>query len=159
MMPTLPKIIAAMLLVPTISFCALIPIDETGFQKLVDSHKGKVVIYEFWATWCAPCRKDMPQLLRLEAKLRSRGFEVVTISADEPEQDAGAEKILKQLSVPGPSYRKQARNDDNFVNSIDRTWNGALPALFLYDRSARKIRSFIGDTELSVIEAAVLKLL
>src|SRR5579862_6667349 len=112
MMPTLPKlVVCALLLVPALSLGALTPIDEAGFQKLVETHKGKVVIYEFWATWCAPCRKDMPQLLRLEAKLRSRGFELVTISADEPEQDTGAEKILKQLSVPGPSYRKQARDD------------------------------------------------
>jgi thiol-disulfide isomerase/thioredoxin len=146
-------------LLPCISVCALAPIDETGFQKLVDSHQGKVVLYEFWATWCAPCRKEMPLLIRMEAKLRSQGFELATVSADEPEQDAAAEKILKQLAVPGPLYRKQAKDDDNFINSIDKKWNGALPALFLYDKSGRKVRSFIGETEMSVIEAAVRKLL
>jgi thiol-disulfide isomerase/thioredoxin len=149
---------AALLLLPCISFCALTPLDETGFQKLVDSHKGKVVLYEFWATWCAPCRKDMPELIRLQAKLRSQGFELISISADEPEQDAAAEKILKQLAAPGPLYRKQAKDDDNFINSIDRKWNGALPALFLYDKNGRKVQSFIGETEMSVVEAAIRKL-
>jgi thiol-disulfide isomerase/thioredoxin len=150
---------ATLFLLPCVSFCGLAPVDETGFQKLVDSHKGKVVLYEFWATWCAPCRKEMPQLIRLEANLRSQGFELVTISADEPEQDAAAEKILKQLAIPGPLYRKQAKDDDNFINSIDRKWNGALPALFLYDKNGRKVRSFIGETEMTVIEAAVRKIL
>ena len=150
---------ATLFLLPCVSFCGLAPVDETRFQKLVASHRGKVVLYEFWATWCAPCRKEMPQLIRLEAKLRSQGFELVTISADEPEQDAAAEKILKQLAIPGPLYRKQAKDDDNFINSIDRKWNGALPALFLYDKSGRKVRSFIGETEMTVIEAAVRKIL
>lgn len=151
--------ISLLLLLPIVSFCALAPVDEAGFQKLVESHKGKVVLYEFWATWCAPCRAEMPQLQRLEAKLRSQGFELVTISADEPEQDAAAEKILKQLMVRGPLYRKQAKDDDNFINSIDRKWSGALPALFLYDKSGRKVRSFIGETEMTTVEAAIRKLL
>ena len=153
------KTVLFSLLLPALSFGALTPVDEVGFQKLVDSHQGKVVLYEFWATWCAPCRAEMPALIRLEAKLRSRGFELVTISADEPEQDAAAEKILKQLAVRGPSYRKQAKNDDNFINSIDKKWSGALPALFLYDKSGRKVRSFIGETEITAIEAAIRRLI
>jgi len=148
-----------LLLLPAIAFCALTPLDEAGFQKVVDSHKGKVVLYQFWATWCAPCRAEMPQLIRLEAKLRSQGFELVTISADQPEQDAAAEKVLKQLAVRAPLYRKQAQNDDNFINSIDRKWSGALPALFLYDKNGRKVRSFIGETEMAVVEAAIRNLL
>ena len=152
------RAIACLLLIPAAAFCALTTVDEAGFQKLVDSHKGKVVLYQFWATWCAPCRAEMPQLIQLEAKLRSRGFELVTISADEPEQDAAAEKVLKQLAVRAPLYRKQAKSDDNFINSIDKKWSGALPALFLYDKNGRKVQSFIGETGMSVVEAAILKL-
>ncbi len=141
------------------AFAALPTVDESGFRKLVAAHKGKVVVYDFWATWCDSCRADLPQLLKLEARLRSRGFEVVTISADEPEQDADARKFLDKLRVPGPAYRKQARNDEEFINSIDVKWSGALPALFLYDKSGHKVRSFIGETDMAVLERAVRKLL
>jgi thiol-disulfide isomerase/thioredoxin len=153
------RALSCLLLLPAMAFCVLTPVDEAGFKKLVDSHKGKVVLYQFWATWCAPCRAEMPQLIRLEAKLRSQGFELVTISADETEQDAAAEKVLKQLAVRAPLYRKQAQSDDNFINSIDRKWSGALPALFLYDKNGRKVQSFIGETKLTIVEAAVRKLL
>jgi thiol-disulfide isomerase/thioredoxin len=138
---------------------ALIPIDETGFQKLVTEHKGKVVLYSFWATWCDSCRAEMPQLIKLQARLKARGLELVTISADEPDQAAAAEKVLKQFGSPSPAYRKQARKDEQFIDAIDPDWSGALPALFLYDRSGRKVRSFIGETEMATIEAAIQKLL
>lgn len=148
-----------MILPVLLLLAGLVPVDESGFQKLVSAHKGKVVLYNFWATWCQPCRAEMPQLIKLQERLKSRGFELVTISADEPEQEAAAEKVLKQFSVPAPNYRKQAKNDEQFINTLDPKWSGALPALFLYDRSGRKVRSFIGETDMKTLEPEIVKLL
>jgi len=133
-------------------FAALVSLNETGFQKLVSDHKGKVVLYDLWATWC-----ELPQLVRLEAKLRSQGFELVTISADEPEAAADAEKLLKQFAVRGVVYRKQAEDDQHFIDSIDPKWSGALPAMFLYDKTGHQVQAFIGETDIAVIEAAIRK--
>jgi thiol-disulfide isomerase/thioredoxin len=143
----------------TVATCALLPLDEAGFQKLVASHKGKVVLYDFWATWCEPCRAELPKLVSLEAKLRPLGFELITISADEPETAAQGEKVIKQLAIQAPVYRKQANNDEKFIDSIDMKWSGALPALFLYDKQGHKVRSFIGETDTATVEAAIRKLL
>ncbi len=148
-----------MLLPLTLLLASLTPVDEPGFQKLMAAHKGKVVLYDFWATWCEPCRAELPQLVRLQAKLKARGFELVTISADEPEQAGDAEKVLKKSGAPLPAFRKQALKDDQFINAIDPKWSGALPALFLYDRSGHKVTSFIGETDIGVIESAIQKLL
>lgn len=138
---------------------ALTPVDEPGYQKMVNAHKGKVVLYNFWATYCVPCRAEMPALIRLSEKLKPRGFELIFISADEPEQEHAAETLLKKNGVPGTGYRKQAKDDDKFINSLDPKWSGALPASFLYDRNGRKIRSFIGEVDIKTLEAAVDKLL
>lgn len=137
----------------------LVPINEAGFQKLVAEHKGKVVLYDFWATWCAPCRGEMPQLAVLQDKLRARGLDVVTISADDQEHKAAAEKFIQMFRVDGPAYIKKADDDDRFINAIDPKWGGALPALFLYDKTGHKVKSFIGETDMGVLEAAVRKLL
>jgi hypothetical protein len=56
-------------------------------------------------------------------------------------------------------YLKQADDDDHFINAIDPKWSGALPALFLYDKSGHKVRSFIGETDMAALERAIQKLL
>lgn len=153
------RAIAFLFCLPLFATGPLIPVDEAGFQKLVASHKGKVVVYDFWATWCAPCRVELPLLVKLEAKLRSQGVEVITISADEPEQKAAAERFIEKFGVKGPAYLRQAASDDHFINAIDPKWSGALPALFIYDESGHKARSFIGETDMAALEAAIHKLL
>jgi thiol-disulfide isomerase/thioredoxin len=135
------------------------PLDEAGFQKLLAANKGKVVLFDFWATWCEPCRAEMPELVKLMAQLTPKGLAVVTISADEPEDNALAVEFLKKTGYAGPAYLKMAKSDDAFINFIDPKWSGGLPAKFLYDRAGRKVKSFIGETEKAVLEAEIRKLL
>ena len=156
-MKMMKRACAFLFCLPLLATGPLMPINEAGFQKLVDSHKGKVVLYDFWATWCAPCRAEFPQLVLLEDKLRSQGLEVITISADDQEHKAAADKFIQMFRVIGPAYRKQADDDDHFISAIDPKWSGALPALFLYDRAGHKVRSFIGETDMAVLEKAVRK--
>lgn len=138
---------------------AFIPVDEAAFTRLVTAAKGKVLLINFWATWCEPCRKEMPALAKLERDLRARGFTLITISADEPEQEADAKRFLTAQAIPAPHYIKRARNDNRFIDAIDPKWSGALPALFLFDRAGKKSRGFIGETDIPVLEAAIRKLL
>src|SRR3954447_7827696 len=97
----------------------LTPVDQPGYTKLIAAHKGKVVLVDFWATWCKPCRAEMPELVKLEQKLREKGFDFVTISADEPDQQAAAAKLLKDNGVSGAAYWKKAADDDKFNDAID----------------------------------------
>jgi thiol-disulfide isomerase/thioredoxin len=150
---------AAAILAALLAPAPLSPIDEGGYGKLLASHRGRVVLVDFWATWCEPCRAEMPALAGLEKKWRARGLVLLTVSADEPEQERDARAFLAGAGVTGTAYIKRARSDEDFINAIDRKWTGALPALFLYDRQGRKAASFIGETEASEIEAALRKLL
>ena len=137
----------------------LAPVNEASYPKLIAEHRGKVVLVDFWATWCVPCRKEMPELVKLESRLRSKGLQLITISADEPEKQSEAESFLAKYSVAAPAYIRRANDDDKFINSVDTKWSGALPAIFVYDKAGRKVKMFVGETSIKDVEAAVNKLL
>ncbi|MBV9035520.1 MAG: TlpA family protein disulfide reductase [Acidobacteriaceae bacterium] len=138
---------------------ALVPLDEASFRQMVANHRGKVLLVDFWATWCGPCREEMPPLVALSSARKQRGFELITVSCDEPEQEGAAADFLAQQHAPTPRYIRRTHSDDAFINSIDPKWSGALPALFLFDRSGRQLASLIGEVQIKQIEAAVEKAL
>src|SRR6478672_7893162 len=129
------------------------PVDDAGYAKLVASHMGKVVLVDFWATWCKPCRAETPAIVKMANQLAGRGLDVIAISADEPEQQGAALKFLRDNQVPGTPYLKKAADDDKFAAAVDTKWNGALPALMLYDRTGKKVRAFVGETPTKDVEA------
>jgi thiol-disulfide isomerase/thioredoxin len=136
---------------------ALQPIDEAGYLRLLAAGKGQVLLVDFWATWCIPCREEMPKLVELAA--RNRGLKLVTVSCDEPEQEAGASAFLARFAVKPPHYIKRVKDDEQFIDVIDSKWSGALPALFLYDRQGRLVKSYVGETDMAALQAALRKLL
>ncbi len=137
----------------------LTPVTETSLPGLVAAHKGKIVLLDFWATWCVPCRAEMPQLVKLSERLRARGMDFITVSTDEAANEQAALKVLTQNAVAGPFYLKKAADDDKFYNVVDAKWSGEIPAMFIYDRSGKRVRSFLGETPVKDIEAAIQKLL
>ena len=62
--------------------------------------RGKVVLINFWATWCAPCREEMPAIDAFYTQNRARGLEVIAISLDEPKDSAKVQDIARRYTVP-----------------------------------------------------------
>ena len=56
--------------------------DPLTFEEILSNHKGKIVLVDFWASWCAPCRKEMPSLKNLKSKFDESNFKVIEISID-----------------------------------------------------------------------------
>jgi thiol-disulfide isomerase/thioredoxin len=136
----------------------LVPVDEAAYPKTIAALKGKTVLVNFWATWCEPCRAEMPALAKMAAELGPKGLALVTVSADEPEDEKAAVAFLQKSGIAAPAYLKRAQNDDRFINSIEPKWSGALPALILYDKTGKKVKSWTGETDLKLVRAAVEKL-
>jgi thiol-disulfide isomerase/thioredoxin len=118
------------------------PIDKAGLKKLIGERKGKILLLNIWATWCAPCVAEFPDLVKLSQISDTTATEVVAISADYPDEvDSKIIPFLKKLKVPFRVYVAQFAHQEDFINTVNRSWSGALPATLVYD-SHGKERSF-----------------
>ena len=122
------------------------PIDETGLKKLIRERNGRVLLLNIWATWCAPCVAEFPDLVKLSQTYDTTGFEVVAISADYPDEvDTKIIPFLKKMNVPFPVYVAQFEHQEDFINGVNRSWSGALPASLIYDSHGKERFFHVGQ--------------
>jgi thiol-disulfide isomerase/thioredoxin len=120
-------------------------VDAEGLPELIARQKGKVVLVNFWATWCVPCREEFPDLGKLQRNLGPRGLQIVGISTDFAKEMPAAEKFLLEQKPDFPNYHKKSGGDDqDFINAVDKGWGGELPFSALYDRKGKKIKTLSG---------------
>jgi len=120
-------------------------LDAAGLRELLGARKGKVVLVNFWATWCVPCREEFPDLSRLQKTYGERGLAVIGISTDFASQARKVESFLEQQKPAFPNYHKKSGGDDQpFIDGVDRSWGGELPFSVLYDRAGRKAKTMSG---------------
>jgi thiol-disulfide isomerase/thioredoxin len=101
-------------------------------RRAVVDAKAKAVLVNVWATWCLPCREELPDLLRARRELRDDGFELLLVTTDFEGNVPQAVKFLGQQGVDFTTYRK-AENDQSFVTGLSPAWSGVLPASMLFD--------------------------
>lgn len=116
-------------------------LDASGKERTLKDWQGKVVLLNLWATWCAPCRKEMPSLDRLQAELGSDKFEVVAVSVDKTGID-GARKFLDQIKVS----KLGVFADPNIKLGTELKAIG-MPASILIDRESREVGRLVGPAE------------
>ncbi|MGC2660521.1 MAG: redoxin domain-containing protein [Bryobacteraceae bacterium] len=111
--------------------------DASGMSVELSSYRGKVVLLNFWATWCGPCEMEIPWFVQFEQEYKSKGFEVVGISMD----DDGWQVIKPFISAKKINYRILLGDD-----SVTQLYGGvdALPTSFMIDRDGRIAAVHIG---------------
>jgi len=120
-------------------------LDAKGLRETIARERGKVVLVNFWATWCVPCREEFPELARLQRKLGGEGLRVLGISTDLARDVPAVQKFLEQQNPGFPNYRKKSGGDDqDFINSVDPSWGGELPFTAVFGRDGKKAKVFSG---------------
>ncbi len=132
--------------------------EEMGSIK--DTHKGKVLLINFWATWCKPCVKEFPELVKLYINYKDKSFELVFISVDVPEEvETKVIPFLKKQGVDFVSYYNKFDKPEELINYIDKDWEGAIPSTYIYDKEGKLTSHILGSRSYDEFEKEIVKYL
>jgi len=122
-------------------------------QTALSAYAGKVVYLDFWASWCAPCRKSFPLLEALHKKLKAQGFEVVAVNLDEDK--VKAEQFLKEIPVGFTVVR------DADGGWADKYVIESMPTSFILDKKGvvQHIHHGFTSDDIKGLEAKIMELL
>ena len=115
--------------------------DGEGRKRLLAEFRGKLVLLNVWATWCAPCRKEMPALDRLQQKLGGAGLEVIALSIDRG-GPAAVRRFYDEIGIKALRIYIDQSGEASFALGV----NG-IPATLLIDQAGRELRRKIGPAE------------
>ena len=126
--------------------------DINGKDVRLSQYKGKVVLLNFWATWCGPCKVEIPEFVEIYGKYKDKGLEVVGVA-----MDADLAKIKSFAAEYKMNYPILIGAG---AEGVMRAWDvSGLPTTFLVSRDGRVCRKFVGQAPREDVEQAIKSLL
>jgi len=135
-------------------------IDAAGLKNLLqrgDAGTARPLLVNFWATWCVPCRKEFPDLVKIDADYRGRGLEFVLVSADDVSDiKTVVPRFLREMRATAmPAYLLNAEDTVAAIAQVDAAWGGELPATFLFDRQGKLAYKHFGIIDDAKLRASI----
>jgi len=136
---------------------ALEKIDKKGIAKLLKNETQKLRLINVWATWCAPCVIEYPELVNLQRIYGNRAFEFVSISADKPEKVNETLNFLKEKHSAVANYIFESEDKYALIEAVDPAWNGALPYTMLIEPGGKVVFTCQGAVDLLALKKMIVE--
>jgi thiol-disulfide isomerase/thioredoxin len=134
-------------------------LDSDAIQREMKSARGRTLFVHLWASWCGPCIEELPLIDRFARAARARGAVVLSISLDTAAWAIGRVPIVLRARAPSLTAIVARYDDpDRFISLFSKSWEGAIPAMFVFDRSGKLERSLIGEMGRAELDALVAEL-
>ena len=121
--------------------------DLQGKSVALTDFRGKVVLLDYWATWCAPCKIEIPHLVELQKKYGPKGLQIVGISMDD--DSATVRTFARQFAINYPVALGNAKLAEAYGGVL------GLPVAFLIDRNGRIVKRMDGDAKLQGLDREI----
>jgi len=130
-------------------------LDEAGIKDLVKNNSDKLRLINIWATWCGPCVEEYPSFIEMYRMYKSRDFEFVSVSADDPDKYEKVLKFLKSKNSAVKNYLFGVDNKYKLIEAIDPNWQGALPYTILVEPGGKIIYSKQGAVNVTEMKKLI----
>jgi glutathione peroxidase-family protein len=113
-----------------------------GGTVSLGDYSGKVMLVNLWATWCGPCRSEIPELVKLHKEFKSKGFEIVGLSTEDPTNSA--ESVKNFVQSFNMDYHVGWAPREVAISFMQLTQRDAIPQSFIISRDGRVLKQFVG---------------
>lgn len=130
-------------------------IDEKGLRALAKNDSKRLRLINVWATWCGPCVAELPEFVTMNRMYRHRDFELVTVSANAPEEKDRALEVLKRKQVSGSNYLFEGSDKYKLMEAVDKKADGPVPHTILVAPGGKVLYRKSGSCEPLAIKRAI----
>ncbi|XMO87191.1 TlpA disulfide reductase family protein [Algibacter sp. AS12] len=113
--------------------------DFAGFEKNLNKKDNKTYVVNFWATWCAPCVKELPYFEKLNTEYKNKNVEVILVSLDFPHMyDKKLKPFIKEKALKSKVIVLDDPDMNTWIPKVDISWSGSIPATVIYKNETSK---------------------
>ena len=123
-------------------------------QQLLDSKEEKLLVINFWATWCAPCVKELPYFENLNNK-KDKDIKVTLISLDFADKLDKVASFVERKSMKSEVLLLDEIDYNSWIDKVDKSWSGAIPATLIINTSTGRRKFFEGELEEGDLEKII----
>jgi thiol-disulfide isomerase/thioredoxin len=130
-------------------------LDQAKLERLICSRKGRALFINVWATWCAPCVEEFPDIVKLAEDLRDQPIDFIAVSGDDFDKaQSTVIPFLMKHKVRFKVYIAKLEGEDQFIDAFDKDWGGGIPATFTFDERGHRQAYLLGKQSFQNLKAA-----
>lgn len=130
-------------------------ISPSGLAELLKNPTDKLMLINFWATWCGPCVVEYPEFIEIQRMYGARDFQFVSLSMDNPNQEDKVLKFLKSKYSAVPNYLIDTEDKYAVIDVVGNEWDGSLPITLLIEPGGKIAFKKMGEIKALELKRAI----